>query len=443
MKTMDVIILGVGQVGLGILRYLATQGSRVVVIDESKERLKAIEDKFDVRTIVGFGSYPKILKKAYVKDCGLFIAVTSSDEVNILSCAITKQISKDPITIARIRRHQYEDMPMSIGVDVLISPEIEVANTICQSIKIGNCGVQLTFKEVKIIGLKCLSSGLLQTPIKFIEFSEIGFKFLFVQRGNTVFVPKEDDVISFGDLVYVIVKSEHVSKLMEAFGYFSKNNKRVLVLGGGNVGLTLVQKLNDDGISSVIIEQNKDRAKKIAPIIPFCEILNGDALDKDLILEAGSFDVAVSVTQDDKVNILASLLTKHLGSSSNFCLLNNKDHIDLVCSLGIDSVINPNIITISSIYSYIKKSRTLLSHPVFNEVFEIIEAEVQDLDPIIGMQNSNIHNSIVLLIRNDEYFFSPTNQNIIANDKLIMCVKKENTSFIFSLFSDIPSKKNN
>jgi trk system potassium uptake protein TrkA len=456
---MKVIILGAGQVGFNIAKYLAVEENDVTIVDQSAELLRKIGDTLDVQPVVGFASHPDVLQQAGAADADLIIAVTGSDEVNIVACEVANSLFHVETKIARIRNQNYLDPYWSnlftsgnLAIDHIISPEVEVAKAISRSIKVTGAFdvIPLCGNQVKVIGVRCMSNApILNTPLRLLPglFPKLELVIVCIVRGVDVFIPTGDHQMLPGDEVYFIVSQGQTSSAMEAFGFADTAGHRVIVMGGGNIGMTLVADIeqNQPDVITRIVEKNQARAEYVARHLKQTEVLCGDVLDAEVLSEANvqSAGTIVAVTDDDKVNILASLLAKRNGASQALILLNNMAYSSLVTSLGIDAVISPQAISVSTILQHVRQGRIRSAHSLRDGSVEIIEAEARETSHIIGLtvDDINIKGAIMVaaLVREDEITVAPTRLSIRVSDRLILAVSKEAVKKVERLFAVRPS----
>jgi trk system potassium uptake protein TrkA len=456
---MKVIILGAGQVGFNIARYLAVEENDVTIVDKSAELLRKIGDSLDVQPVVGFASHPDVLQQAGAADADLMIAVTGSDEVNIVACEVVNSLFKVTTKIARIRNQNYLDpywsslfTSHSLAIDHVISPEVEVARTISRSIKISGAFdvIPLFFNQIKVIGVRCLPNApILNTPLRLLPglFPKLELVVVCIVRDHEIFIPTGDHQMLSGDEVYFIVPQGQVAEVMEAFGYADSLTHRVIVMGGGNIGLMLAADIeqNTPGIVTRIIEKKQERAEYVARHLKQTEVLCGDVLDAEVLSEANvqSSETIVAVTDDDKVNILASLLAKRNGAGRALTLLNNMAYSSLVTSLGVDAVISPQAITVSTILQHIRQGRMRSAHSLRDGSVEVIEAEARETSHIIGLTVDDVHIKgaiiVAALARDNEVIVAPSRMIIRVKDRLILAVSKEAVKKVEKLFAIRPS----
>ena len=456
---MKVIILGAGQVGYNIARYLATEENDITIVDRSPELLRKIGDTLDVQPVAGFASHPDVLQQAGAAEADLMIAVTASDEVNIVACEVANSLFDIGTKIARIRKQNYLDPHWSgmfarhhLAIDFIISPEVEVARAISRSIQIGGVFevISLLSGHVKVVGVRCgNSSPILNTPLRLLPglFPKLDLAIVCVSSGNDVSIPSGEHELHVGDEVYFAVSDTQLEQAIEAFGLVGEKTRRVLIMGGGHIGLTLAGEIEKSypDITTKIIELDPKRAEFVARQLTRTEVLCGDVLDLDVLSEASvqNTEAMVAVTDDDKVNILSSLLSKRLGASRALTLLNNMSYSSLVTSLGVDAVISPQSITVSTILQYIRQGRLRSAYSLRDGAVEILEAEARENSHIIGLsiEDINIKGSLMVaaVSRDNDVRVAPPKTTIRVGDRLVLITSKAAIKKAEKLFAPRPS----
>ncbi|MDP2193737.1 MAG: Trk system potassium transporter TrkA, partial [Alphaproteobacteria bacterium] len=325
---MRVLILGAGRVGYSIARYFAYEeytDYEVTIVDHDAKVLESISEKLDIQPVLGHASHPEVLQRAGCAETDLVIAVTASDEVNIVACEVVKSLFDVPIKIARVRSSSYLSpdwihmfQSKSIAVDRIISPETEVARALTRSTEIVGAFhvTPLYNNRIKVIGVRAQANApILNAPIRLLPsvIKQMDIVLLNVVRDNHPFFPKDHDEIKEGDEVYFAVQSDKVTPAMEAFGHYDHIQRNILIIGGGNIGYGFAQALEDIPNMEVnIIEKDVKRCEFLARNLEKAEIFQGDTLDTDVLnnLNLHNCETVVSVTNEDKVNILASLMVK-------------------------------------------------------------------------------------------------------------------------------------
>jgi len=397
---MRVIICGAGQVGYGIAERLAAEKNDVSIIDTAPELIQAVRDQLDVRGFVGHGSHPEVLEAAGAQNADMIIAVTLFDEVNIVACEVAHALFNVPMKVARIRSQSYlqphyQDLfsREHLPIDVIISPELEVGEMVLRRITLPGAVDVVRFAENHIImvAIECLEDcPVINTPLAQLSelFPDLPSTVVGVTRNGRLFIPHSADQLVAGDLAYVVTTKEQVRRTLGLFGHDEQEATRIVIAGGGNIGLfvarTLEQRQSRTKIK--IIEANRDRAVKVADVLRRTVVLNGSALDQKLLMEADiqDADLMVALTNNDQVNILSSVMAKRLGCKGNLALINNPAYHDLTKPLGIDAHVNPSAVTISRVLQHVRRGRIRQVHSIQRGAAEIIEAEALETSPLVG-----------------------------------------------------------
>jgi trk system potassium uptake protein TrkA len=398
---MKIVICGAGLVGSAIARHLSEEQNDVTVIDASQENIQRITDQYDVRGVVGVASHPDRLAEAGVRDAELLIAVTESDEVNMVACQVAHTIFNTPVKIARIRANAYLDpsfsslySPENLPIDHIISPEAEVSSAISNQLRVpGAFDVQnLCDGKMNLVGVQCTeNSPILGTSLRHLTslFPDLSLTILAIIRDGKVILPRSGvEAMQTGDRVYFVCDSTHLDRAMASFGHEEGEARSVVIAGGGSIGLMLSREIekNFQNTNNQIIELDNSRAKSLAEELQGTCIINGDALDGAILREAGvhKTETFVAVTEDDEVNILSALLAKRTGAKHAVALVNIPGFIPLVGTLGVDAVINPSQITVSSILEYVRRGRIRDVHPIVEDLGEVLEAEALPSSLLVG-----------------------------------------------------------
>lgn len=396
---MKVIICGAGQVGLSIARQLASEENDVVIIDQSEALVRRVSDMLDVAGVVGFASRPDVLLEAGARDADVIIAVTYSDEVNMIACQVAHSVFNVPRKMARVRAQSYleaqwQDMFRRdhMPIDVIISPEIEVAASVLRRLGAPGAFESTPFmdNQVQLLGTRLTADcALLHTPLKQITqlFPSVRSKVVGFERNGRLSTPGPEDQLLEGDNVFVIAANEYVERTLELLGHEEKRARRVLIAGGGNVGFAVAEALERDGVvKAKLIEKDRKRAEFVAERLKRTIVLHGDVLDASILSEANvaETDVIVALTDDDKANLLVGVLAKQEGCGSSMALLNNQNLLRLVAPMEIDAFVNPRATTVSSILRHVRRTRVRALHSVRDGAGEVIEAQVLQTSALSG-----------------------------------------------------------
>ena len=403
---MKVIICGAGEVGKTIAEHLSKEDNDVTVIDQSQENISEINDTLDVNTIIGSGSQPSILDKAGARNAEMIIAVTQSDEINMIACEVANSQFNVPLKVARVRDQDYLDpnyqslfSKNQISVDLIISPELEVAEAIRRRLIAPGAFDIIPFSEKKIVllGIKIEKNcPLINNTTKNISlsFADLKMNIVSLTRKDSIIVPGNNDKIKIGDSVYVVADTEHLNRVMIAFGHEETKANSVIIVGGGNIGVSLAKKLEETkfGANTKLIELNKERAEKISLSLNNTLVINGNSLDPEILQEAkiSETETIISVTNQDEVNILTSLLAKKKGCKRTISLANDTTYRAILEPLGIDDVLSPQAITVSRILSFIRKGNIRQVYSLREGEGEVIEADAIEASSIVDKKISEL-----------------------------------------------------
>ena len=403
---MKVIICGAGQVGWQIARHLSGERNDVTVVDQDPELVRRATDSLDVQGVAGFASYPDVLDRAGARDADMIIAATHSDEVNMVTCQVAHSIFGINRKIARLRSQSYLDAIYSdlyrrqhMPIDVVISPEREVAAAALQRLSAPAAFDTERFMDgqAQLLGILIEEEcPVVHTPLRQLTdlFSTLRAVVVGVRRDGALFSPNPGDQLFVGDECYVFAHVEDVPRTMEVFGKRMAKQERVVMVGGGNVGLAVATELEtrSDRVRAKIIEKDRKRAEIAAEALERTIVLHGDGLDVSLLTEAGvsRADAMLAVTDDDKTNMLAAVRAKSEGCPYAIALINDPTLVPLMGPLGIDAYINPRATTVSSILRHIRHGRVRAVYSIGDAEAEVIEAEVLSTSPMAGKRIADI-----------------------------------------------------
>ena len=403
---MKVIICGAGQVGWQIARHLSGERNDVTVVDQDPELVRRATDSLDVQGVAGFASYPDVLDRAGARDADMIIAATHSDEVNMVTCQVAHSIFGINRKIARLRSQSYLDAIYSdlyrrqhMPIDVVISPEREVAAAALQRLSAPAAFDTERFMDgqAQLLGILIEEEcPVVHTPLRQLTdlFSTLRAVVVGVRRDGALFSPNPGDQLFVGDECYVFAHVEDVPRTMEVFGKRMAKQERVVMVGGGNVGLAVATELETraDRVRAKVIEKDRKRAEIAAEALERTIVLHGDGLDVSLLTEAGvsRADAMLAVTDDDKTNMLAAVRAKSEGCPYAIALINDPTLVPLMGPLGIDAYINPRATTVSSILRHIRHGRVRAVYSIGDAEAEVIEAEVLSTSPMAGKRIADI-----------------------------------------------------
>ena len=403
---MKVIICGAGQVGWQIARHLASEKNDVTIVDSDQELVRRATDTLDVKGVSGFASYPDVLGSAGAEDADMIIAATHSDEVNMVTCQVAHSIFDIPRKIARLRSQSYLDAIYSdlyrrdhLPIDVVISPELEVAEAALKRLSSPNAFESETFlnNKVQLLALHIEENcPVVNTPLRQLTdlFSTLRVIVVGVRRQGVLFAPSAGDQLFCSDEVYLMCHSNDAIRTLDVFGKSQDEQNRIILIGGGNVGLRVAKSLeaSENRVRAKIIEKNRSRAELAAGSLERTIVLHGDGLDSGLLEEANvsKADTILAITDDDKTNMLAAVRAKSRGCKKAIALINDPTMSPLMEPLGIDAYINPRSTTVSSILRHIRHGMVKNVYSIGDAEAEIIEAQVMSTSPIAGSRISDI-----------------------------------------------------
>jgi len=439
---MKIIVCGAGEVGSNIAKQLVYEDNDVTIIDESEPLLRKLNQNLDLKSICGKPSHPEVLESAGADEADMIIAVSDNDESNIISCELANHLFKIPLKVARIKESGYlkpkyqENLFVSgkIDVDAIISPELEVAKDFIR--KLNTPGAFDSFylgnKVARIIGISVDEScPIINTPLRMLPgiFSGLDVKILSIFRKNELITPSGKMEIYPGDDIYICIRNNDLLRALRVFGIKFQENRKIIILGAGNIGLNIIKILESDypDISCKIIDNNINTTKKIANNLSNQNtILCGDALDTKLLKEAGAEDAEaiISVTDDDEVNIFGSILAKDLGCKRSMAIVSNHNYRNLNKRLNLDIMVNPGNITTSAVLQYVRRGKVKEIHDFGNDRGEIMEIEILPTTKFADQKISDltIPEGVVIggIVRNEELIFPDENTIIYVKDKLII-----------------------
>ena len=382
---MKIIILGAGQVGSSVASNLCSEANDITVIDTNGACLQQLQDRYDLRTVQGHASHPQVLGRAGAQDADMIIAVTNSDETNMVACQVAYTLFHTPTKIARIRENQYQTHPElfaqeALPIDVLISPEQEVTDYIRRLIEFPGALQVLDFAggKVQLVAARAFYGGPL-VGHKLAELPEqlpgVETRVTAIFRRNEVIIPEGDTIIEAGDDVFFIAAPNHIRAVMSEFRKLESPNRRVLIAGGGNIGRRLALALEKQ-CNIKIIEASESRARAIAEDFRQAYVLLGDAADEDLLREENieNVDVFCALTNADEANIISSMLAKRMGAKTVMALINRAAYVDLVQRDIIDIAISPQQATIGSLLAHVRRGDVVKVHSLRRGAAEAIEA---------------------------------------------------------------------
>lgn len=431
---MKIIIVGAGEVGFHIAQRVSVEGHDVVLIDKDPQQIRRVADNLDVQALVGSGTSPRLLKEAGIVDADMLVAVTDSDEVNLVSCLLAKDPNRYLLKVARVRNDEYIEQEDSfvqglIGIDHIINPQSEMVKSIQSVMEVPGASEVIDFAggRVKLIGLTVTEAfGFAGRQLRSFNKMETRLLVGAIVRGNQVVIPHGKDVIRAGDLVYVVARNEELDQIPRLFGIKEDASRRIVVIGAGRTGTTLAKAMDQIKISAKIIEKDKDKCARLSEKLEHVIVINGDGTDRDLLEEEniGDVDFVVAITGDEESNILISLLAKGLGAKKAITLVSKLSYIPLMSAIGIDTVVSPRLSAVRAILQHIRRGKIISVAPLKGEHAEAIEAEALETSDIVNKPLSEVKipkGSILGAIVRGEQIIIPRGDSVIEpKDRLII-----------------------
>jgi len=395
---MKIIILGAGQVGASVAENLASEANDITLVDTSVEHLDQLRERLELRTVVGNAASPSVLREAGADDADLLIAVTQSDQTNLCACRIAKALFNLPTRIARLRSTDFVDHPELLGdenfaVDFSICPEQIVTDHIRRLIAFPEALQVLDFADgvVSLIGVRAFEGGpLVGHPLKALRYHmpNVEVRIAAIYRGGEAIIPEGDTTILPGDEVFCLAATVHIRQVMRELRRTDRPMRRILIAGGGNIGLRLARSIEAD-YNVKLLEVDKRRAEFLASQLTRALVLNGDATDEKLLENEGidETDLFVALTNDEEDNIMSASLAKRMGARRTLALINRKSYVDLVQGGPIDIAISPAHVSIGSLLAHVRRGDVVAVHSLRRgaaEALEIIAHGTEKDSKVVG-----------------------------------------------------------
>jgi len=440
---LKVIIVGAGEVGFHIAGRLASEHKDVVVIDRNPAVLQRILDHMDVQVLEGSGCSPLVLREAGVDKADMLLAVTDSDEINLMACTFAKMLAPDLIKLARIRNDEYtaygEQLAREIGIGLIINPEVEVVRSIEHMLRApGAVDISdLAGGRIKLAGTWITEDNPL-AGTRLMELrrkaGELQLIVAAIVRDETVIVPTGADAIREGDLVYFVCEDSQLQPVFAFLGNRPGTKKRVLIIGGGNIGLRLARTLEKKPMHVKLMDKSPERCAELAGQLDRAVVLVGDGTDQKALLEEniGDMDVVVTMTGNEESNILSSLLARKLGTPMAITRMSKIEYMPLVRAIGLEHIVSPRQSAVNSIFKHVRKGG-VLSAVTIKEGAEALEALVHPDSTLVGVALKDLSfpkGALVLCIMRGDSVLIPSGLDVIrSGDRL----------FILSLTESIPA----
>ena len=438
---MKIIILGAGQVGISTAEILAKEDNDITLIDNVASQVEGLQDRLDIRTIVGSASHPSVLEQAGGPDADLILAVTDQDEVNMAACQVAYTLFRTPKKIARIRSVEYlthteifsDD---SIPVDVIISPEQLITQHVLHLIEYPGALQVVDFAggKIQLVGLKAYHGGpLVGRELRTIreDLPTVEARVAAIYRHDRPIIPEGDTIIEPNDEVFIVAAAPHIPIVMSEFCAVEAPVQNIMLVGAGKIGLQLARTLEQNNYQVKLVEHGAERARQVAEQLDATIVLRGDAADEDLMLQENidAMDVFCSLTNDDEANILSAMLAKRLGAHRAMALINRSAYVDLIESSVLDVAISPSLITVGSLLTHVRRGDTIAVHSLRRGAAEAIETIAHGdatSSSVVGRRIEEIllpsGTRVGALLRNQEVIIPHHDTVIEAEDHVILFV---------------------
>lgn len=450
---MRVIVCGAGRVGFGIARRLARENNDVTVIDQSKELIRTISERLDVRGVVGNCAFPDVLAEGGAREADMIIAVTYSDEVNMIACEVAHALFNVTTKIARIRAPDYLDPRYSdlfsrdhIAIDVIISPEREVSEAIIQRMSTPGAFEIKPFVDGKVwgVGVKLREDcPIINTPLRQIAelFPDLKITIVAIKRQSKMWRSRGEDQLAVGDEIYFIADRNDVARALEIMGEAERQARKVIIIGGGNIGLHVARGLESSGSMKIrLIERDRVRAEAIAEQLERTIVLQGDGLDSNILREAGvgEAEAVVAITDNDQVNILASVVAKREGARRAMALINDPEYGPLSEAVGIDRYVDPRATTISTILQHIRRGRIKGVYSLSDGAAELIDAIALETSPLVDkpLREAHLPDGVMIgAVYRDGKVSMPNGDTVIhSGDRIVLMSLRDNVKDVEQMF---------
>ena len=436
---MKILILGAGQVGRTAAQALSREeANEVTVVDLNEEVLRDLQDRLDVRTVAGNAAHPTVLEAAGAAEAEIVIALTSSDEVNLVACDVAFTLFRTPTKIARLRAAEYMSRPElfrtdGLSVDVIISPEQLVTEYVERLIHHPGTLQVLDFADgkVRLVGVRARRGGLLiGHPLRELpkHLKSVELRVVAIYRDGRSVAPEGDTVIAEGDEVFFLAAHDDIRRAMAEMRHGDDPARRVMIAGGGHIGYRLAKTLEKNN-QVKLIERDARRARKISELLENAIVLHGDAADEELLIEENidSMDVFAAVTNSEEANILSAMLAKRLGAHKAMALINKPSYTELVESSSIDIAISPQTITIGSLLAYVRRGDVVRVHALRRGASEALEAIVHGDERSSRMVGKTVGQiplpegaSIGAVVRGEQVIMAHHDTRVEADDHVIL-----------------------
>ncbi|HHI97922.1 MAG TPA: Trk system potassium transporter TrkA [Thermodesulfatator atlanticus] len=448
---LKVIIVGAGEVGYYLADRLALEGHEIVVVDRSEDKIKRLERSLNVMAIKGSGASAKVLETAGIKEADLFVAVTDSDEINLISCLLAREYGV-PRKVARVRSEDYlsPGSPLNeqkLGIDLIINPARVLADEIVRLAEITEATDWAEFARGKVILLgyqvkeNCPLAGMSLANLKDLR-ALYDFVIVAIVRGNQTIIPTGKDVIKVGDKIFIIAKKRDIPAIEYLLGFTTKTPSRVFIIGGGQVGAWVAKQMEAKKVEVYLVEKDSERCEELAEFLKRTVVLNLDGLDAQELLKEGidRSDLVIAVTDIDTVNILGALLAKHHGAKKCIVRIDRPDFIPLLSDLGIDVALSPRLLAANQILRFVRRGQILSVATFLGSEAEVVEMVVPDTEFFRKgpkLQELDFPEGAIVgaVYRSGEVIIPKGATTLLPGDDLVIFAKREALPKLEKLFS--------
>lgn len=397
---LTIIIVGAGEVGFHIARRLSEEGQDVLLIDKDPEKVKRINENLDVHANLGSGTSPRLLRECRIETADMLVAATDSDEVNLISCLLARNLNSHLVKVARVRNPEYMGEgglfgEHLLGIDRVINPELEMAQAILNLTEIPGAAEVINFVDgrVRLIGLT-VSRGSPLAKRRLASFRGPEERLLVgaIVRGEQVIIPRGQDIIEPDDLIYVVVRQDRLKEALESAGITEEPLRRVIIIGAGQAGSALAKALDERRVNVKIIDRDPERCARLAETLDRALVIKGDGTDRNLLQEENvtDADFVIAITGEEDTNVLISLLCKKLGAKRTVTRVSKSSYVPILSQIGIDRVVSSRLSAVQAILQYIRRGKIVSVVPLKGEFAEAIEAEALETSDIVNAPLSQV-----------------------------------------------------
>ncbi len=438
---MKVIIVGAGEVGFHIAHRLASESKEVVVIDRNPEALKRFSELLDVQWLEGSGANPKMLEEAGIRGADTFLAVTDSDETNLIACLFAKALAPGIVKLARIRNEEYTQyrrglVEEALNLSMVINPDVEAVRSIERLMAVPDAEDVSEFAEgrITLVGIRVTEGNpILGTRLMDLRSHAGDLRFLVaaIFRNERLIVPFGKDRITLDDLLYFVCEKDELKRLLEFFGCRSEAPRHVLIIGGGNLGFRLARRLEAAPYHVRLLEKNKDRCEFLAAQLSRTIVLHGDGTDQDLLHEENiqSMDMVITITGDEETNVLCSLLARRLGAKRTMTRISKFAYMPIASALGLGHIVSPRLSAVNTILQHVRRGKVLSAVSLKGEEAEVLEAVALESSGIVGRPIKALpfpKGAIVLAVLRGEETLIPTGETVIRpEDRIVILAARD------------------